>query len=188
MTRSLRNGVQHIAAPVRGYFHLWGVLSLSSPMKMEERSLRTKPHGKNEEPNFQNIRLSFSSTVFILIWSLLLPSNTCPKDRGSGFTIFKRRIVITGSSTANRGKPLIFRERPPPRGYVCTSQCYCRFCGVASPPRLDIYMSDVVWPVAELMNRKDFAINVQFAVTIRAVAVKTANGLRAGGVWVKTSS
>jgi hypothetical protein len=58
-------------------------------MKMEERSFRTKPRGNNEKPNFQNIRLSFSSTAFVLIWSLLLPGNTWPKDRGSGVHDFQ---------------------------------------------------------------------------------------------------
>lgn len=38
------------------------------------------------------------------------------------------------------------------------------FVGWLRPPRLDIYMSDVVWPVAEPDNEIDFAINVQFAV------------------------
>jgi hypothetical protein len=33
---------------------------------------RYRRRGNNEQPNFQNVRLSFSSTTFVLIWSLQL--------------------------------------------------------------------------------------------------------------------
>jgi hypothetical protein len=80
-------------------------------MKMEERSLRTKPRGNNEKPNFQNIRLSFSSTAFVLIWSSLLPSNAWPKDRGSGVHDFQAMNSNCWQLDCQSGKAPDFQEK-----------------------------------------------------------------------------
>jgi hypothetical protein len=41
------------------------------------------------------------------------PGCIWPKHRDSGVHGLKRRIVVMGSSTAYRGKPLIFQEKIP---------------------------------------------------------------------------
>jgi hypothetical protein len=51
--------------------------------------------------------------AFVLIWSLQLAGLHMPKNCGSGVHDLRWGLIVTGSSTVYRGKPLIFQEKIP---------------------------------------------------------------------------
>jgi hypothetical protein len=75
---------------------------------------RYRRRGNSEQLSFQNVRLSFSSTAFLLI-VVLAAGRAAPGQNIAilGVSRFKRGLVITGSSPVYRGKALIF-QRPSP--------------------------------------------------------------------------
>src|SRR5215831_5095031 len=73
---------------------------------------RYRRRGSNEQPNIQNVGLSFCSTAFVLIQSVQLAARHIAKTSqfwGSRL----RENCNTGSVAAYRGEPLIFQGNIP---------------------------------------------------------------------------
>ena len=81
----------------------------------EKRKYRRRRN--NEQLSFQNVRVSFSSAAFVLIWSLQLAGLHVAKKSRFWGSRFEAKNSNTGSSNAYRGKPLIFQAKIPYRVY-----------------------------------------------------------------------
>ena len=78
---------------------------------------RYRRRGSNEQPNIQNVGLSFCSMAFVLIHSVQLAArHMAQKSQFRGSRL--RENSNTGSVAAYRGTPLIFLRNIPDRGLL----------------------------------------------------------------------
>ena len=79
--------------------------------RLAEKRRYRRP-GNNEQLSFRNVRVSFSSAAFVLVWSLQLAGlHMAEKSRfwGSRFKAKNRKYWLD----CYRGKPLIFQGKIP---------------------------------------------------------------------------